>query len=113
MNNRILDLNMDLPLLQVTMRDEARTTFEVMLPDEELINRLQNMGSDLDKLKTGDQAGVLACYALVAELMSYNTDGVKITAEDLRGKYGMRLVPMILFVKSYLDFVNEITNLKN
>lgn len=110
---KILDLNMDQPVLAVTLPDEARTSIEIELPDEALINDLQNMGPELEQLKTGDQTGVAQCYALVARLMSYNTDGLQITAEDLRGKYNMRLVPMIRFVKAYMDFIDQVNNLKN
>lgn len=113
MNRQILDLNMDQPVLAATLPDEARTEIEIELPDEALINELQNMGPELERIKTGDPAGVAQCYALVAKLMSYNTDGIQFTADDLRGKYNMRLVPMIRLVKAYMDFIDQVSNLKN
>ena len=61
----------------------------------------------------GDMTTVQACYDLAARLMSCNRSGIKVTTEDLRGKYQINLEALIIFYNAYIDFIEEVTNQKN
>ena len=51
---RVLDFNaLQSSILDITLRDEARTVVHLDLPNEELVNELQHM--DLEEMKTGSQ----------------------------------------------------------
>lgn len=116
MNNttRVLDLNnVSRPTLELTMMDDARTVLRVKTPTEELVQELQAMNGDLAKLETGDRSAVGMIYDLAARLLSYNRDYIKVTAEDLRGKYRVDLESLILIYNAYLGFINALTNEKN
>jgi hypothetical protein len=110
----VLDFNSaQRPTLELTMMDDARTILRVKTPPESMIQELQNMSAELRKLETGDGDAVGMIYDLAARLMSQNRDYIKVTAEDLRGKYRMAVEDLILFYSAYLDFINTLTNEKN
>ena len=116
MNNttKALDLNnVSRPTLELTMMDDDRTVLRVKTPPEEMIQELQAMRNDLAKLETGDLSAVGMIYDLAGRLLSYNRDFIKVTAEDLRGKYRVDLESLILIYGAYLDFINALTNAKN
>jgi hypothetical protein len=101
------------PTLELTMMDDARTVLRVKTPPERMVQELQAMQTELQKLTTGDLDAVAMIYDLAARLMSENRDFIKVTAEDLRGKYKMALEDLILFYNAYLDFINALANEKN
>lgn len=110
----VLDLNnVQRPTLELTLMDEARTVLKIKTPPESMIQELQAMQSELPKLETGDLDAVGLIYDLAARLMSCNRDFIKVTPEDLRGKYRVDLESLILFYSAYLDFINALTNEKN
>ena len=109
---RVLDLNtVQRPTLELTLCDEARTVLHIGLPKEADINELQSM--DFSALDSSEQADAADVYDMAARLINCNRDGIKITGEELRGKYGMDEELLILFFEAYTDFINEITSLKN
>lgn len=110
----VLDFNSaQRPTLELTMMDEARTVLRVKTPPESMIQELQGMQSELRKLETGDAEAVSMIYDLAARLMSQNRDFIKVTVEDLRGKYKMALEDLLLFYNAYLGFINSLANEKN
>lgn len=112
---KTFDFNsLDQPILEVTLKDEARTKLNLTVPTEELVERFITFSGEMKELtKNPDGSLVKAIFGLWAELFSCNTDGVTITAEALRDKYGIKLVHLILFQPQYLDFIYEIQNAKN
>lgn len=110
-----LDFNaLEQPVLELTLKDEAKTVVRATAPTEELVERLMSAAGELQKViddKTGDT--VRALFGLIAELMSCNLDGMTFTAEELRDTYKMKLYDATIFVKVYLDFIQEINNAKN
>lgn len=110
---RILDLNMEQPRLRLTMTDDARTTINLTLPTEELINQLQNMGPRLQAMRKGDANGIAEIYELASQLISCNIEGLKVTAEELRTTYNMKLASALVFFNAYMDFVTGVVNEKN
>lgn len=112
---RKLDFNaLEKPVLELTLKDEAKTVVRATAPTEELVERLMAAAPELQKA-INDNTGetVRALFTLIAELMSCNLDGLTFTAEDLRDKYGMKLYDATVFVKVYLEFIQELQSAKN
>jgi len=112
---RTLDFNaLEKPVLELTLKDEAKTVVRVTAPTEELVERLTAAAGDIQKV-INDNNGetVRSLFELIAELMNCNIDGLTFTAEDLRDKYGMKLYEATVFVKVYLEFIQELNDAKN
>lgn len=111
---RVLDFNnVQSSFLDITLRDEARTVVHLDLPVEALVNELENMQGELDKMKSGSKEGVDAIYDLGARLMNCNFDYFTTTGEELRTKYGMNLVLMMAFFTTYMGGIKELSGAKN
>lgn len=111
---RVLDLNcVQSSLMDLTLQDENRTVLSLDFPTEALVRELENMSPELAKIEKGDRSAVDMIYDLAARLISCNFDFVKVTAEELRGKYRMNLFSAIQFFNGYLDAINELSNSKN
>ena len=110
-----LDFNaLEKPVLELTLKDEARTVVRATAPTEELVERLMAAAPELQTvIKDNTGETVRALFGLIAELMSCNLDGLTFTAEDLRDKYKMKLYEATVFVKAYLEFIQEINDAKN
>lgn len=102
------------PTLNLVMKDEAQTQIRVTVPNQALIERLQAVTGELqDIVNDKSGASVEAVYDLSASLMSCNTEGLAVSAADLRDKYHLELEELIIFFSAYLDFINEVTSAKN
>lgn len=112
---RVFDFNsLEQPVLEVTLKDEAKTTVRLTVPTEELFERFVGMSQEMEKLvKNPDGALIRAVYNLWAEIFSCNADGLAFTAESLRDTYNIKLAHLICFQPAYLDFIAEIQNAKN
>lgn len=112
---RVLDFNtVERPTLELVFRDEARTRVRVGMPTEALIQELQSFTPGMqDTMRTGNEEGQALTYDLMARLLSFNREGIKITGEELRGKYDIDLELLAIFFSEYWDFVSEIVNAKN
>lgn len=113
---KILDLNSveQRPTLELTLQDKEKTTLQVTIPTEGLVNELEDMGPELTRIVSkGDKEGLDQAFDLAARLISCNRNGVTITADELRNKYNMALETLIVFMSAYLDFITEITERKN
>ena len=111
---RTLDLNaIQESLLDVTLRDDARTVVHLDIPNEALINELERLSPALKSLGTGDQRSVSFAYDLAARLISCNFDGLKVTGEQLQTTYNMHLVATLNFFSGYMAAVQELINEKN
>lgn len=112
---RVFDFNsLEQPVLEATLKDEAKTTVRLTVPTEELFERFVGMSKELDKLaKNPDGTLIRAVFNLWAEIFSCNADGLTFTAEELRDKYKIKLEHLICFQPAYLDFIAEIQNAKN
>jgi hypothetical protein len=112
---RELNFNsLERPHLKLTMRDAAHTVLRVTTPTEELVEKLTACAKELHEvLEKKDADATRAAWDLLADLLSYNMEGIKVTAGDLRGKYGLFLEDAIVLMKAYLDFITELTNAKN
>ena len=112
---KTIDFNsFDQPHINFKMRDEAGTIFRVTTPSEEFVEKLMATGKELKAtLANEDEASLKAMWDFLAELFSNNLDGIKVTAEELKGKYGLKLADVFIVYKVYLEFIGEIQNAKN
>ena len=112
---RKLDFNaLEQPALELTLKDKDRTVVRATVPTEDLIERLMVAGAELQEVINSNSGETIrALFGLIAELMSCNLDGLTFTAEDLRDKYNMKLYDATIFVKVYLEFIQELQSAKN
>jgi hypothetical protein len=112
---RKLDFNSIIkPMIEITLRDEAHTVVHVTTPTEGLIEKLASNADTMKEAVNGGTAeAIKAVFELMAELTNCNLDGIKVTAEELRDKYGIKLFDVILFFNAYMEFIEEIKNAKN
>lgn len=111
---RALDFNeLQSSILDITLRDEARTVVHLELPNEALINELENMGPEIENMKTGNREAVKGIYDLAARLINCNMDYFKTTGDELLRKYGMNLVLILQFFSKYMECITELSNRKN
>jgi hypothetical protein len=104
----------DKPELEITLKDEACTKVVMYAPTLALIEKLQSASSEIkDVVKEGNADAINAMYDLTAELVNCNLSGITVTGEELRVKYKMEFVDVIVFFSLYLDFVDEIKAAKN
>jgi len=104
----------DKPELEITLKDPDSTKIVLCTPTVALIERLQVAASDIKEVvKEGNENGISAMYGLMADLINCNIDGITVTGEELRSKYKMELVDVIVFYSLYMDFVDEIKAAKN
>lgn len=112
---RELNFNsLERPHLKLTMRDADHTVLRVTTPTEELVEKLTACAGELQEvLERKDADATRAAWDLLADFLSYNMEGIKVTADDLRGKYGLYLEDAILLMKTYMDFITDIADAKN
>lgn len=115
-----LDFNqINRPVLELTMMDEAQTVIDVTTPTEGLVEELQATLPELQKIfAPGDQGTVDAAYDLAARLISCNKQRLAVCVDDLRSKYWpadrlTNLENLVFFFSAYADFIGEINNAKN
>lgn len=111
---RILDLNdIQGSIMDLTLRDEARTVVHLDFPSEALVRELEAMGPELKKIESGDAQAVDTIYDLAARLINCNLDFFTVTGRELCTKYGMSRVAAIQFFSAYLKFLKDLENEKN
>lgn len=102
------------PTIQLTMNDAEGTLITVTAPTVELVELLQ---ANQDEIKAafgkGDESTLAEIWTLAARLISCNREGRQVTAEDLKGRYGISYDMLLMFFEAYGAFVNEIEHEKN
>lgn len=112
---KVLDFNtVERPVLELVMQDADRTHIRVSTPTEGLVEELAALAPQLEKvLQAKDADSIAAIYDLAARLINCNRDCIKVTPEELRGKFRMNFESLVIFFGAYVDFINEITQAKN
>ena len=112
---KVLDFNtVERPVLELVMQDADRTHIRVSTPTEGLVEELAALAPQLEKvLQAKDADSIAAIYDLAARLINCNRDCLKVTPEELRGKFRMNFESLVIFFGAYVDFINEITQAKN
>lgn len=111
---RAIDFNeVQSSFLDITLRDEARTVVNLDLPNEALVNELENMQGQIEAMKTGSKAAIEGIYDLAARLINCNFSYFHTTGDELLRKYRMNLVLLLQFFSAYMDAITELSNQKN
>lgn len=112
---KVLDLNaLDQPVLEVKLRDDARTIFRLTTPTTGLVERFVAAKEELAAVaKTRDVGQIKKLYELTAELISCNAEYITVTAEELRDKYRLTFGDLVVIFAAYLDFIKEFNSAKN
>lgn len=112
---KVLDFNtVERPVLELIMQDEARTHILVSTPTEGLVEELAALAPQLENLQQAeDEEAIATIYDLAARLINCNRNFVKVTPEDLRGKFRMNFESLVIFFGAYIDFINDIKKAKN
>lgn len=113
---KVLDFNSFIrPALRLVLKDEQQTTVDVTAPTVGMVEEVRANLPVLQAVLRGEQneAQVDALYDLAARLISCNADGLSLTAETLRKKYGVKLYDLSIFYTMYMDFLDEIKHAKN
>lgn len=102
------------PTLPINMNDAEETLFTITAPTVELVERLEaNQDEIVATFNSGNKESLDEIWNLTADLISCNREGRKVTAEDLKGKYGMSYQMLFAFLVAYGEFVDEIKSAKN
>ena len=112
---RTLNLNtLEQPTLELTLRDSKKTVFRLIYPTVSVIERFNAAKDEIKKVATTKSAdSIKALYELTAEMVSCNADCITVTAEELRDVYHVNFTDLIFIFKAYLDFINELEDVKN
>lgn len=96
--------------LTVTLADEAKTVLMVGTPTKRILDSLIDMKDSLNEENISDEA-VDDLYEICAKIMSRNKTGRVITKEMIEDAFDFE--DLIVFIRAYTDFINEISNSKN
>lgn len=112
---KILDLNaLDQPILEVKLRDKARTIFRLTTPTTKLVEKFIAAKAEVSEVaSTRDADKIKALYELTAELISCNADYITVSAEELRDTYHLTFADLVVIFAAYLDFIKEFNDAKN
>ena len=111
---RVMDFNqVQSSFWDITLRDKDRTVVHLDLPNEALINKLENMQTEIAAMKTGTQEAVKSIYDFAADLINCNFDYFTCTGEELATKYDMNMVIILQFISMYMNTIEELKNAKN
>lgn len=115
-----LDFNqLNQPVLDLRMTDEAKTVITVTTPTEGLVEELEAIRANVSTIFAADNPDSIdACYDLAARIMSCNREGIKVSVDDLKNKYWPKdkmanHLHLLAFLKVYVDYIEEIKNEKN
>ena len=103
------------PSLPITMNDAEETLFTVTTPSVELVETLEaNKDAIIESISTGNKDSLDEVWNLAAKLISCNRECRHVTADELKGRYGMTYGMLFAFFKVYEeDLLAEIENAKN
>ena len=110
-----IDLNsLEQPILEVKLRDEARTVFRLTTPTTKLVEKFVAAKTEVaDAAKTHNADKIRMLYELAAEVFSCNEDYKTVTAEELRDVYRMTFHDLVVVFATYLDFIKGLNEAKN
>lgn len=112
---KTLDFNtLKRPGLPLVLKDADKTRITVTTPTEGLVEELQAAAPELSRIyETRDAESIHAVYDLAARVISNNLSGLKVTVDELRGKYGLDIYDLLFFFQAYTDFISSISDAKN
>ena len=111
---KIVDLRtLQRPTMKLVLLDEANTTIRVAPPTLDMMDMLKEMQARIDAADADNEKAEAVLYELCAFIFSNNRDNLTVTAEELRGKYGVDPEAAELLFMEYLGFIEELKQGKN
>lgn len=108
---RSLDFNaLKKQYLPVTLNDEKKTKLLIGTPSKRVLDDFIRISQYLGDENAGDEA-IAELYDGVARVMSHNKAGIKIDRETVEELLDFEDV--ILFIRAYTAFIDEVVNAKN
>lgn len=108
---KALDFNkLKKTFLNVTFPDEKQTFIMIMMPTKKILEEFVDL-HNVVKNSENQEKVMDAFYGVVAKVMSHNMSGVTITKSFLEEHLDFE--DIMIFVKSYTEFVQDITSQKN
>ena len=102
--------------METKLGGPENTVLHVTTPPERLIEQIAASQDEMEALWKGEGHNiekVRVSYELAANIISCNTEGVVVTADDLRDKYNIYPAALAAYLTAYMDFINEFHNAKN
>lgn len=96
--------------LTVTLPDEKQSVLMIGTPTKAIFDELLNMKDVLENENVTDDA-INDLYAICAKIMSRNKTGRVITMETVQNLFDFE--DIIIFVRAYTQFINEVSSAKN
>ena len=100
--------------LTITLRDKEKTTLMLTMPTKRDMERLISMSENLQAMKDTSDVDLDIMddlYIICAELMSRNKADIEVMPEQL--EKCMDFEDIMLFFTTYMNFINDITSVKN
>jgi hypothetical protein len=94
----------------VTLPDENESTLMICTPTKAIMDEFISMKDSLSAENMGDDA-IDQLYELCAKIMNRNKGGIKIAKKELEEMFDFE--DIIIFIRSYTEFINELSNSKN
>lgn len=109
--SRALDFNtLKKQYLPVTLNDEKKTKLLITTPTKGVLDDFVRISDYLGDEGVGDEA-ISELYEVVARVMSHNKAGITITREKVEELLDFEDV--IVFIRAYTAFIDEVVNAKN
>ena len=96
--------------LTVKLADEEQTVLMIGTPTKSVLDSFIALRDTISDETVGDEA-IEELYDICAKIMSRNKAGKVITREKLEDVFDFEDV--IIFIRAYTDFINEVSNSKN
>lgn len=97
--------------LKITLNDEEETKLSLLQPTKGLFQKMVAMSEDVGRMEGTDIDALDEVYAVCAELMSRNKEGIHLSKEILEETLDFE--DIVIFLKAYNAFVAGIVHGKN
>jgi hypothetical protein len=96
--------------LTVTLADEKQSVLMIGTPTKAIFDELLNMKDALEGQNVTDEA-IDDLYAICAKIMSRNKTGRVVTKDTVQAMFDFE--DIIVFIRAYTEFINEVSSEKN
>lgn len=108
--SKTLDFNkLKKKFMTVTLADENNTVLMINTPTKAIMDGFLAMRDSLSEDMENDALDEL--YDIVARIMSHNRNGKKFTKEEVQELFDYE--DIIIFIRAYTEFINEVIDAKN
>lgn len=98
------------PYFTVTLPDENSTTLMIRTPTKAIMDEFLSTQDSLNDVEMDTDASD-ALYELCTKIINHNKGGIKIAQKDLENL--LDFTDLVIFFRSYANFISGIVNEKN